>query len=107
MLMNGVVAAIIVLLNWYQSMGNDQASKFNAFYLTQLITYEKEFLSAERLLKVEDMKFPLSTDRAKIVDANGKRVKLCCVNWSGAHMCRHCVDGLECRKLADICKEIR
>ncbi len=53
------------------------------------------------------MKFPLSTKNIKIVDATGKRVKLCCVNWSGAHMCRHCPDGLECRKLEDLCAEIR
>jgi len=42
-----------------------------------------------------------------IVDATGKRVKLAGGNWSGAHMCRHCVDGLECRPLRDIAMDIR
>ena len=50
------------------------------------------------------MEFPLSTFKTKIVDAKGRRVKLAGVNWSGAHMCRHCVDGLEYRKLKDICR---
>lgn len=88
-------------------MGNDYSQKSNAFYLTQLVEFEAEFLAAPRLLNVEDIKFPLSTQRAMIVDASGKRVKLCCVNWSGAHMCRHCVDGLECRRLQDLCREVR
>jgi hypothetical protein len=34
----------------------------------------------------------------KIVDANGRRVKLAGVNWSGCHAERHCVGGLEYRK---------
>ena len=57
-----------------------------------------------RVLNVEDIVFPLSTSKTKIVDAMGKRVKLAGVNWSGAHMCRHCVDGLEFRKLREICQ---
>ncbi len=53
------------------------------------------------------MQFPLSTSGASIVDRAGRRVKLACVNWSGPHMCRHCVSGLEYRRLGDLCREIR
>lgn len=57
--------------------------------------------------KVSEIKFPLSTDHAAIVDSTGKRVKLAGTNWSGGHMARHCVDGLECRPLKDIVCDIR
>jgi len=40
----------------------------------------------------------------KIVDKTGKRVKLAGVNWSGGHAQRHCVGGLEFRKIDHICK---
>ena len=43
----------------------------------------------------------------KIVYATGRRVKLAGGNWSGGHMCRHTVDGLECRLLRDIALDIR
>jgi hypothetical protein len=42
-----------------------------------------------------------------IIDSTGRRVKLAGGNWSGGHMERHCVDGLECRKLRDIALDIR
>ena len=51
--------------------------------------------------------FPLYTKNAKIVDSRGRRVKFAGGNWSGAHMCRHCVDGLECRPMLDIAMDIR
>jgi hypothetical protein len=41
-------------------MGNDEASKINAFYIIP-VSQKKDFLSAERLLKVDNMKFPLSS----------------------------------------------
>ena len=59
------------------------------------------------MFNVEDISFPLSTQGIKIVDSKGRRVKLAGGNWSGAHMCRHCVDGLECRPLRDIAMDIR
>lgn len=40
----------------------------------------------------------------KIVDSTGKRVKLAGGNWSGGHAERHCVGGLEYRKLLDLCR---
>lgn len=43
----------------------------------------------------------------KIVDANGRRVKLAGVNWSGCHAERHCVGGLEYRTLQEIVKFIK
>lgn len=64
-------------------------------------------MKEEPLFHVEDIKFPLSTQGMKIVDATGRRVKLAGGNWSGGHMCRHCVDGLECRSLRDIAEHIR
>lgn len=47
------------------------------------------------LFNVEEIKFPLSTDEMKIVDATGRRVKLAGTNWSGGHAKRHCVAGLD------------
>lgn len=41
------------------------------------------------------------------MDSTGKRVKLAGTNWSGGHMARHCVDGLECRPLQDIVNDIK
>ena len=66
-----------------------------------------EFLSEQPLFHVEEIKFPLSTNQMKIVDATGRRVKLAGGNWSGGHMCRHTVDGLECRTLREIAEHIR
>jgi hypothetical protein len=52
------------------------------------------FAQDRPLFNSEDIQYPLSTEGIKIVDATGRRVKLAGGNWSGAHMCRHCVDGL-------------
>lgn len=67
----------------------------------------KDFVSHKTLYNVEDIQFPLYTRDIKIVDSTGRRVKLSGGNWSGAHMCRHCVDGLECRPMRDIAMDIR
>ena len=56
--------------------------------------FNSDFAKEVPLFNIEDISFPLSTKDIKIVDAKGKRVKLAGGNWSGAHMCRHCVDGL-------------
>ena len=56
------------------------------------IVFERN--SQLNLLDVENISFPLSTKGTRIVDSRGNRVKLVGVNWSGAHMIRHCVDGL-------------
>lgn len=66
-----------------------------------------DFFGEVPLFNIEEVDFPLSTNGIKIVDAKGKRVKLAGGNWSGAHMCRHCVDGLECRPMRDIAMDIR
>ena len=66
-----------------------------------------DFFNHSPLFNAEDITFPLFTHGIKIVDATGRRVKLAGGNWSGAHMCRHCVDGLECRPLWDIALDIR
>lgn len=65
---------------------------------------QKDFISQIPLFQVEAIKFPLKTDKMKIVDKTGKRVKLAGVNWSGGHAERHCVGGLQFRKLNDICR---
>jgi hypothetical protein len=53
-----------------------------------------DFMNQPPLFNIEDVKFPLSTKGIKIVDSTWRRVKLSGGNLSGAHMCRHCVDGL-------------
>lgn len=42
-----------------------------------------------------------------IVDKNGKRVKLAGGNWSGGHLSRHCVGGLDCQPLRFLCDDIK
>jgi hypothetical protein len=42
---------------------------------------------------------PLSTRGSKIVDVNGKTVRLACVNWYGAHMERFVVNGLDLQRI--------
>jgi len=49
---------------------------------------------------------PLSTKSRYIVDANGQRVKLACVNWSGAHMKDYVVGGLHVSTLDQIASQI-
>jgi endoglucanase len=66
-----------------------------------------EFTKEQPLFHVKDVKFPLSTKDMKIVDEKGRRVKLVGTNWSGAHLIRHVVSGLEYRGLRDIALEIR
>lgn len=41
------------------------------------------------------------------MDNRGKRVKLAGGNWSGGHMKRHCVGGLDRQPLSKLCKDIR
>ncbi len=65
------------------------------------------FKNQKPLYNVEDIKFPLSTYKDRIVDATGRRVKLAGGNLSGAHMRRHCIDGLECQSLKEIALYIR
>jgi endoglucanase len=54
-----------------------------------------------------DYKYPLSTKGSEIVDANGKHVKLACVNWYGAHMERYVVDGLDVQSIDFIADRIK
>ena len=68
---------------------------------------EKQFLNDQILFDVEQIKFPLSTNGMKIVDATGRRVKIAGVNWSGGHAERHCVAGLECQSLRELCRYIK
>merc|ERR1719400_2796167 len=54
--------------------------------------------------------FPLSTGevegRVVVVDSDGARVKLACVNWYGAHMEGHVVNGLERQSVENISNTI-
>lgn len=52
-------------------------------------------------------KFPLHTQSRWIVDSNGQRVKLACVNWYGAHMRQWTVNGLDAQPLDTIAASIR
>ena len=53
---------------------------------------------------------PLSTatigDKVVVVDAEGARTKLACVNWYGAHMEGHVVNGLDKQPISAIAKTI-
>lgn len=88
-------------------MGNAPDKTVDKQFMMTTEALMTNFSSEEALFHVEDITFPLSTDQMKIVDATGRRVKLAGGNWSGGHMCRHCVDGLECRPLRDIAMDIR
>lgn len=88
-------------------MGNAPDKTIDKTFMLRHAQLADEFLSSEVLFHVEDIKFPLYTDQMKVVDSTGRRVKLAGGNWSGGHMCRHCVDGLECRPLRDIANDIR
>ena len=54
--------------------------------------------------------FPLSTGEVEgmvvVVDSDGARVKLACVNWYGAHMEGHVVNGLDRQTIASIANTI-
>ena len=43
----------------------------------------------------------------RVVDDSGTRVKLACVNWYGAHMEGHVVNGLDKQPIASIAATIR
>jgi hypothetical protein len=76
-------------------MGNAPDKTGDKVFMARHAALLGEFISEEEpLYHVEDIKFPLSTDNMKIVDETGRRVHLAGGNWSGGHMCRHCVDGL-------------
>lgn len=75
-------------------MGNKTDYTTNQTLMSKHSSNHMEFVNSNKLFHSKDIKFPLSTKNALIVDANGKRVKLSGTNWSGGHMCRHCVDGL-------------
>lgn len=49
---------------------------------------------------------PLSVSGRWITDANGVRVKLCGVNWAGAHQDAGVPGGLDYRSAADICAQL-
>ena len=88
-------------------MGNSVNYADDAEFMMDFYRKEKEFLRENPLFDVEDIQFPLSTKGMAIVDKTGRRVKLAGVNWSGGHAERHCVAGLECRNLRDMCRYIR
>lgn len=88
-------------------MGNAPDRTIDKTLMSQHQSMMDYFSKDDPLFHAEQIKFPLSTDQMKIVDATGRRVKLAGGNWSGGHMCRHCVDGLQCRPLRDIAMDIR
>ena len=61
-------------------------------------TMATDFVTADRL--------PLSTKGQWIVDKNGKKVKLACVNWYGAHMETYAPGGLQSNTMENIVKMI-
>lgn len=85
---------------------NNQCLKEPAVAITQEAAHlqEMHFRRLPVISNPAKIRFPLSTSGACIIDQSGMRVKLACVNWSGAHMCRHSVSGLDYRKLSDLCR---
>lgn len=75
-------------------MGNKQDFTAEKQLMIEYEYHMSRFHAKKVVHKVEDIKFPLSTANAAIVDSNGKRVRITGANWSGGHMARHCVDGL-------------
>ena len=88
-------------------MGNVVDQTANQPLMTAHNKFVLDFIQQPILFNVEDIQLPLSTSGIKIVDQTGKRVKLAGGNWSGGHLCRECVDGLECRPMRDIAHDIR
>lgn len=88
-------------------MGNKNDFSSSKELIGEFHQHMMHYHSKEVISKASEIKFPLSTHHAAIVDETGKRVKLAGTNWSGGHMSRHCVDGLECRPLKDIVVDIR
>ncbi len=74
-------------------MGNVDMTANEKFMINHS-AYTLDFVKETPLFDPEEIKFPLSTQGAKIVDSTGRRVKIVGGSWSGAHMCRHCIDGL-------------
>lgn len=86
-------------------MGNDFTSDQKFMYKYNRLA--SDFIKETPLFHPHEIEFPLYTQGMKIVDAKGRRVKLAGGNWSGGHLCRECVDGLECRPLKEIAKDIK
>ena len=57
------------------------------------------------------LRLPLTTNevggKMAIVDSNGDRVKMACVNWYGAHMEGHVVNGLDRQPISSIANKIK
>ena len=68
----------------------------------RLPSIDQDFKSGVILTDSKDIRFPLFAYRSKIIDSNGNRVKLAFVNWSGGHLPKNCVGGLDCRPLEEI-----
>ena len=49
---------------------------------------------------------PLSTSGPELVDQNGNKAKLACINWYGAHMETYVVNGLHKRTLSGIVNQV-
>merc|ERR1711892_1346781 len=62
----------------------------------------------EKNVTISNLRFslPLSTatigDKVVVVDAEGTRTKLACVNWYGAHMEGHVVNGLDKQPISEL-----
>lgn len=87
-------------------MGNTDMSA-NHHLMANHNKFVLDFIQKPILFNVEDIAFPLFTSGMRIVDSSGRRVKLAGGNWSGGHLCRECVDGLEMRPMRDIALDIR
>ena len=73
----------------------DEAEERGQKLLIHSLSYLTQFKSRKAIVDAGYMSFPLSTDGAKIVDAFGRRVKVCCYNLKGCHSTKACISALE------------
>ena len=87
------------------------ASVFAVLFLTDDMPCNNDEARKEaRNDSMRSLSLPLSTAEVQgkvvVVDSEGGRVKLACVNWYGAHMEAAVVNGLDTRPVADIASTI-
>jgi hypothetical protein len=76
-------------------------------YMDQYNLLQSEFKKRNKIFNIDSIRFPLSTKDMAIVDSNGRRVKIAGGNWSGGHASRHCVSGLDRKRLLILIKDIK
>ena len=90
-------------------LGNWRTFLILSFFSPQFLASQKGFNGSS----TSSIPLPLSTatmddgNRVVVVNAEGDRVKLACVNWYGAHMEGHVVNGLDKQTISSIASTIK